>query len=211
MSEYSTEETAGAELTPEQEAYLRATQATQAAAEVAAGRSGDAGAQQATMATAERGPLLPAEQQMDQMMAQVKAMSDQLAAQAGQIEVMQRAEAQRVAESGGPLVLRYAQSVKDHLLAHAIAHPDLGAVTKDGDGYRVAGHFAGVIADADRLVATVKDLVDGKSSTGPVHDAADAVDRFIERGHRRLTGKHVDFGAAGQALEYVRDEASKAA
>lgn len=105
-------EPGGGGLTQEQADYLAAQQAAQAAAS-SASLTSDA----ATVADAmtERGPLLPAEANIDALMAQIKAQSEALAAMQGQIGVLQKQAEEANAASGGPLTIRYAQGAVDKI------------------------------------------------------------------------------------------------
>lgn len=200
----------GRELTDAEQAYL-AQQAAQHAAQ-APNPAAQQAAVAAQLGAAQRGPELPAESDMDRLMAMFKEQADQLGALRDQLGILQKQEVERSAAAGGPVLVRYAQGIYDHLLAHAAQHPDLGAVvpaTPD-QAARVTGHFETAHTHAAALLQAAKDAMTG----GPlqaVEDAAGKLAHFIERGHKALGGKHVDFGAIAQMIEYVGAEAVRLA
>lgn len=192
---------AGAPLTPEQQAFLTAQQAGQAAAESAP----IAQAQAATAATIEsgaRGPLLPAESQIEELMAQLRAQSEQLAQQQKALTAVQRQMEEAQAAQGGPLTIRYAQGAADKLAAVATAHPNNPLGTAHFDEARQA------VSD---LVDATKGVVKGTGSPDAVHGAVARIERFITRTHPRQGGGHVDWSAILDDLELAASEAAKLA
>jgi hypothetical protein len=153
----------------------------------------------------------------------IRAQSEQLTAamaRVGQLEShVQAVTAQAAAAQGLPYVVRYAQGARDKILTHAIVNPDLGGVVlapaldqKTGESvlkHRALGHFEGVLADAEQLAAAAADAAAGDGPPQAVIDLAGKVINFLERKHRRLTPKHVDFSAALDDLEAVAEEAAK--
>jgi hypothetical protein len=162
---------------------------------------------------------------MNELMATIKAQSEQLAAAMSRVGDLERhvqaTTAQISAQQGLPYVVRYAQGARDKLLAHAIANADLGGVQlvpsldqATGETvlrHQATGHFQGVLADADKLAAAAAAAAAGDGPPQAVVDAADRIIRFIERTHRRLTPKHVDFSAALDDLDTAAEEARKLA
>jgi hypothetical protein len=198
MTEQTPPPVAGAELTDEQRAFLLARQATQAA--TAPSPAADQATAAAQMAQAERGPELPAESAMDQMMALIKAQSDQLASLTAQVGVMQKQAEEAVAASGGPLVIRYAKGAADKLAATAVAHPDLG---KD--------HFAAPLELAGQLVDAATDLSKNGGDSAPVEKAAAGLERWLTKTHWREGRKFIDFSAVADDVETAVVEALKLA
>lgn len=193
--------TAGQPLTEEQAAFLRAQQAQQAAAESAeisqvVGQSHDA------IASGERGPLLPAETQIDAMMAQIKAQSEQLEAMGAALGSVQRQMAEAQAATGGPLTVRYAQGAADKLAAMAVQYPNHPLGLK---------HFDPAHEAAASLVDASKAVVKGGGPVADVEKAAAAVEKFISRTHKRLGGVHIDWSAILDDVELAVEEAAKLA
>lgn len=189
---------AGNQLTPEQEAFLLASQAKQAATSPSPAE--DAAPVQAQMETGQRGPLLPAEEQMDAMMAQLKAQSDQLAAVQAQMLAMGRQIEEAQAAQGGPLTVRYAQGAADKITALAAAHSNnpLGAA-----------HWHHVAKSAEQLVEAATGVSKGAGPLQLVRDAATDIERFAARGHARQGGRHVDWSAILDDVELAVTEAVK--
>ena len=184
-------------LTAEQEEFLRQQAAAHAA--TAPSPAGEAAGVAAQMG--ERGPLLPAEEQMDAMMAALKAQSEQIAALTAQIGTMQKQQAEALAASGGPMVTRYAEGARDKIAAHVTANPDAPA-----------GHFDELTGAAGQLVDAAAAIAkDAAAGTGPVEKAAAAITRFVSRTHVRQWGKHIDWSAALDDVETVVEEALKLA
>lgn len=187
-----------AELTDAQRAFL----AQQAAAQAVQSPSpaADQAAAAAQMAAAERGPVLPAESAIDQMMALIKAQSEQLEALQSQVGVMQKQAEEAQAVVGGPPVIRYAQAVAEKIAALKAAHPDLGA-----------GHFDVPAAAADELVTAATDLSKNGGASDAVESAAGKLDRWLTRTHWRTGRKFIDFSALADDAERAVDEALKLA
>jgi hypothetical protein len=183
---------AGQPLTPEQEAFLRAQQAQQAAEQgtpIAAAQAETAG--QMT----ERGPLLPAESQVDELMAALKAQSDKLEAMQAQLGTVQKQMEESQAAQGGPLVVRYAQGAADKLEATAAQWP---AHAAKGDLLDQAREAAGT------LVTAAKQIVKGDpTAAGAITKATPVITRLA----RKLP--HVDWSAVLDDVEAVADEAGK--
>lgn len=193
--------TAGQPLTPEQAAFLTAQAAQQAAAESA--EIDQAQAQtQGVIAAGQRGPLLPAESQIDELMAQLRAQSEQLAAMGAALGSVQRQMEEAQAATGGPLTVRYAQGAADKLEALGHQYPNHPLGLKHFDPAKAA---ASALVDASKLVV---------KGTGPVADvekAAADVQKFISRTHRRLGGSHIDWSAILDDVELAVEEAAKLA
>lgn len=185
-----------AELTDEQKAFLLAQQAQQAAASPS-----PAAQQAATVAQMnERGPALPAESEMDKVMALLKAQADQISALTSQVGVMQKQADEATAASGGPPVIRYAQAVADKVDALKAAHPDLG---KD--------HFDVPAQAAGDLVTAATTLSKEGGSSQPVEAAAGTLERWLTKTHWRTGRKFIDFSAVLDDVGTAVDEALKLA
>lgn len=185
------------ELSDEQKAYL--AQQQQAATAAAPSPAADQAATVAAMT--ERGPVLPAETEMDKLMAALRAQSEQIEKLQQQVGVMQKAADERSAAEGGPVVIRYAKGAADKLAATAVAHPDLG---KD--------HFAPALEHVGALVDATTALHKGEGSLEDVETAAGKLRRFITVTHPRTGQKHVEgFAAILDDLETALDEAGKLA
>ena len=194
-----TEFTAGTPLTEEQAAFLRAQAAQQAAAESAEISQAQA-ASASVIAAGERGPLLPAETQIDELMAQLKAQSEQLASMGAALSSVQRQMEEAQAASGGPLTVRYAQGAADKLAALAVQYPNQPAGTK---------HFDPAHEAASALVSASKLVAKGAGPVADVEKAAAGVERFISRTHKRLGGVHIDWSAILDDVELAVEEAAK--
>ena len=186
-------------------------------------------AQQAAQAAT--GPVtgapLPAEeaqnQAMDQMRAQFDAMLAQMQAQGATIEGLRRQlqtmQAGAAAGQGEPILVRYADAVRDKLLTHAITNPDLGGVHlapvyEQATGetvlkHRATGHFETALADAEQLAGEARQVVAGTATPQGVLDTAGRVLTFIERIHPRRTNKALDYSAVADDLTAVLEEAGK--
>lgn len=180
--------------------------ADQAAAEVAAhlgaaapdpGVSGsDLGAQMAA-AGAQAG--LPHEDVMDQLMAEIRRLSDQV----GFLQERDRQrEAAQIAALGEPILQRYANGIAAKLEAHQAANPGLGP-----------DHFRNVRGAADSLVKAASQAISGGANDmGQVAYHAGQVDRWLSKTHKRTAPAHLahlDLGAIEQDLEYLLDEVDR--
>lgn len=193
--------TAGQPLTPEQAEFLRAQAAQQAAAESA--EIDQAQAQtQGVIAAGQRGPLLPAEEQIDALMAQLKAQSEQIASMGAALSSVQRQMEEAQAATGGPLTVRYAQGAADKLEALGQQYPNHPLGLK---------HFDPAKAAASALVDAAKLVVKGSGSVADVEKAAAGIEKFISRTHKRLGGVHVDWSAILDDVELAVEEAAKLA
>lgn len=178
---------AGQPMTEAQAAFLAAQAGQQAAAE-------SADIQAAAAATAaqmtDRGPLLPAEEQMDALMAQLKAQSDMIAALSSKVGVVQRQMEEAQAASGGPLAVRYAQAAVDKLTAHAAQWP--------------AHDFSQAQGAAGTLLEAAQSAVKGEpAAPGALHSAATVITRLA----RKLP--HVDWSAVIDDVELAVEEGAK--
>lgn len=191
-----TDNIAGQPLTDEQAAALHARIAAQGATQPSPASEQAATAEQMT----ERGPMLPAENAMDQVMAQLKAMSDQLASTQSQLSTLQRQQEEAQAASGGPLVVRYAQAVADKAAALDQSRPD-----------HADGHFSPLHEAAAALVEAAKAAAKDGSNASDVADASAAIERFITRTHPRAGGAQLDFSALRDDAQQAADEAAKLA
>jgi hypothetical protein len=190
---------AGQPLTEEQAAFLRARTAQQAA-EASSGVEQEAAAAAAQMT--ERGPLLPAETDIERLMAQLKAQSEQLEKMGAALGSVQRQMEEAQVAAGGPLTVRYAQGAADKLDAMAAAYPNnpLGA-----------RHFDAPREAAGKLVTAAKAVVKSGAPVADVESAAAAIGKFFTRAHARAGGAHVDWSAIADDLELAVEEAAKLA
>jgi len=195
-----TEPVAGAPLTEEQRAFLLASQAQQAAASPSP--AAEAAGAQAVMESGPRGPMLPAEEQMDSLMAQFRQQSEQLAAAMKRMDAMSRQIGEYQAATGGPLTVRYAQGAADKIDAMAAAHPNnpLGLA-----------HFDQARDAAARLLEAATSVSKGSGPLHLVKDAAADVERFAARVHKALGGMHVDWSAILDDVDLAVSEALKLA
>lgn len=177
---------AGQPLTAEQAEFLRAQQAQQAASESAGISQAQA---DSAAAMTERGPLLPAEVMMEELMAQLKAQSAQIEAMSAALGSVQKQMEEAQVAAGGPLTVRYAEAARDKLAALDVQWPQ--------------HEFTAAHAAADQLVAAAKDAVKGQSQGG-VFDAASLVIRRLDR---RLP--HIDFSAIIDDVELAVEEGLK--
>lgn len=193
--------TAGQPLTPEQAEFLRAQAARQAAAESEEISQVQAHSQ-GVIAAGERGPLLPAESQIDELMAQLRAQSEQLASMGAALSSVQRQMEEAQAASGGPLTVRYAQGAADKLTALADQYPNHPTGL---------AHFDPAKAAAQALVDASKLVVKGTGPVADVEKAAAGIEKFISRTHKRLGGSHIDWSAILDDVELAVEEAAKLA
>lgn len=187
-----------APLTVQQQAQFAAQAAAQAAE--APSPAADQAATAAAMIAAERGPVLPAETQMDALMAALRAQSAQIDALTKQVGVMQQQAEERSAAEGGPLVIRYAKAANDKLAATTAAHPDLGP-----------GHFAAALGHAEALLSAATDLSKTGSGLPAVQAAAGNLEKWLTKTHWRTGQKHIDFSALLDDIETAVEEAVKLA
>lgn len=180
---------AGGYLSAESAAQLEQAQTQQAAAE-SAGITQTA-AQTAAQIT-ERGPLLPAESDIEALMAALRAQSDQIAALSKQVGVMQAQTEQAQAASGGPLTVRYAQAAVDKLAAHSAQWP--------------AHDLSAAAAAAGDMLAAAQSVVKGNAAAAPVLQSA-------ESAIRRLAGRlpHIDWSAILDDVATAAEEGLKLA
>jgi hypothetical protein len=196
MTDQNDQPPAGEELTDEQKAFLLAQQAQQAAASPSP--AADTAASMAQMTG--RGPELPAESAMDQLMAALRAQSAQIEALQAQVGVMQKQSEEAQAAAGGPLTVRYADGAVAKLQALKAQHPDVPQ-----------GHFDAVIKAAEGLAEGARALVKTGASDvlKDVEGPAAAIEKFIGKTHWRLSGKHIDFSAIADDVETAVEEALK--
>lgn len=176
--------------------------AAQAVGQVQQDAGVDAGESLAQMSV-ERPEPLPAEADMDRLMAEFKTMTERLQSLEADAASTKRQYAAKIAALGPPEVAVYGEAIFDKLVSFKNAHPDL------------PGHFDAVIEKARPLAEASKALIAG---TGNVSDVTrdlqaviDAVDRFITKTHPRLANKPVDFSALASDLEYAVAAAEKLA
>lgn len=146
---------------------------------------------------------LPAEDQMDAVMAEFKAMTERLRKLESDAAATRQQYAAAVAALGPPEVAVYGKAIADKLVSFRNANPDLGT------------HFDAVIEKARPVATAAQAVLDG---TGHVEDVTrdlqavvEAVDRFITRTHPRTAAKPLDFSALASDLEYVMAAAEKLA
>lgn len=215
MSEPTPEATyAGMPLSADQEAYLTQQAADQAAASSAAT---EMSAAQEAISRGQRGPVLPAEEAMDALMAQLRAQSDQLAALQAKVGTMGRQIEEAQAAQGGPLTVRYAQGALDKLAVLAVSRPDhpgnLVSVDVPGREHpvQVREHFSPVITRGRELVeaATAAAKSATQDNASAVARIAGQIERFANRTHGRLGGAPLDWSAILDDIELAADEALK--
>lgn len=177
------------QLSAEQAAQLAADAQARAAAEsaVITTTAADSAAQMT-----ERGPLLPAETDIENLMALLRQQSDALASLQKQVGVMAKQTEEAQMAAGGPLTVRYAQAVADKLAAHAAAWPD--------------HDFSGAIAAAGSLVDAAQAVVRGDTSVGGRMQAAEST---VRRLLARLP--HVDVSAVLDDVALAVEEGLKLA
>lgn len=143
---------------------------------------------------------LPHEDVMNALMAQVQALSEQI----GQLQIRdQQREAAAIAALGEPILQRYANAVRDHLVAIAAANPG------------GAEHFKPAIDMASKLADVSSETISkGANDLGQVISLASRVDRFLARGHARTAPhmlRHLDLSTVAHHLEYLVEEAERLA
>lgn len=189
---------AAADKTPYLEAAEQAAAGVQQEGQAAAA---DTGPSLAQMSTAAPEPL-PHEAAMDQMMAEFKAMSERVAAMETELGRARTDYAAAAARLGPPAVALYGQAIHDKLVSFRNAHPDAPP-----------GHFDAVIKAAAPLAEASAQVIGGQGHAsdvvGQVPDVVDAVDRFINKTHRRKWGKPIDFSALESDLEDAQDAADE--
>jgi hypothetical protein len=180
---------------------LSAEAAALLADELAAHAAAAPGTQADQAATAaamtERGPALPAEADIEEFMAAVKA---QMADMQAQLNVYKQQAAEAQAAAGIPLVVRYAQGASDKIAALVSAHPDAPQ-----------GHFAPVVKAAQALAGEAEKLSAGTGALTAVQTAAADVEKFATRTHWRAWGKHIDWSAILGDVEEAGEAALKLA
>jgi len=196
MTDQNDQPPAGEELTDEQKAFLLAQQAQQAA--TSPSPAADTAASMGQMTG--RGPELPAESAMDQLMAALRAQSAQIEALQAQVGVMQKQSEEAQAATGGPLTIRYADGAVAKLQALKAQHPDVPQ-----------GHFDAVIKAAESLAEGARALVKtgAPAVIKDVEGPAAAIGKFMTRTHWKLSGKHIDFSAIADDVETAVEEALK--
>jgi len=190
---------AGQELNEAQKAFLTA-EAARIASESSAIVSPAADQAATAAAMTERGPLLPAEERIDELMAALRAQSDQIAAMQAQMGTVQRQMEEAQAATGGPLTVRYAQGAADKLDSLQLQYANFPAGTKHFDAPREA---------AGRLVEAAKAIAKNGGKTTDVDKAIADIEKFLKRTHFKLGGSHVDWSAIGDDLELAGEEAAK--
>lgn len=176
---------------------------------------GDAGPVLEGLVGVDRAEPLPYEEAMNKAMADAEAkyaelsslvarQADELARQADDVRRFKTAYGQAIAALGPPAISTYAKALYDKLVSHRNAHPDLPP-----------DHFARVISAVTPLHQAAVKLDNGEGSTKDVaalaQAAADAADRFISKEHPRKSTKQIDYSALASDIEYLLDEAAKAA
>lgn len=178
----------GAALLEQEQLAANATQPSPAA---------DQAATAAAIAAAQRGPVLPAETELDAFMAQVKADYARVSAE---LEALKSQQAAALVAGGGPLAVRYAQGAADKVAALVAAHPDAPP-----------GHFAAAVTAAETLAAEAQKLVKSGGSAGVLQSAGAALEKFAVRTHWRTWGKHIDWSAILDDTETAVEEGLKLA
>lgn len=168
------------------------------------GPAGDAGESLAQMRPDPATPL-PAEADMDRLMAEFKAMSERVTAMEAELGQTRSDYQAAAAALGPPPVAVYAKAIHDKLVSLRNAHPDAPP-----------GHFDAAIEAAAAPAAAARKVIGGEGHASDVTNAGlagslDQVDRFITRTHPRKWGKPIDFSALGSDLEDARDAAKAAA
>ena len=176
-------------LTQEQADYLAAQQAAQASAS-SAGVVGDAATVADQITSTERGPLLPAEANIDALMEQIKAQSDALERMQSQIGVLQKQAEDANVASGGPLTVRYAQGAADKISTLAAQWP--------------AHDFGTAATAAADVLDAAQAAVKGDGSVGPKLQVAQSA---IGRVFSKLP--HIDSSALLDDVAAAVEEALK--
>ena len=183
-----------APLTTEQEAALK-----QEAAAHTQAQPNPAGEQAATNAQmTDRGPLLPAEEEIEKLMAAFRQQADQISKLQGQLGTMQQQQDAALASQGGPLATRYATAVADKVQATIAAHPDAPA-----------DHFAPLVEAASALKEHAGTIVKGTNVMSDLEAAAGKVTKFIDKTHVKAWGKSIDWSALADDVEAAVVEAAK--
>lgn len=168
------------------------------AAQLPAAQPSPAADQAATAAQmTDRGPVLPAESEIDAFMTQ---MREQFASMSAELNALKAQQAAALQAGGGPMVTRYAQGAADKVAALIAAHPD---APRD--------HFAPLADAAGKLADAAGALVKSGGDSGKLESAAAAVGRFLERTHWKAWGKHIDFSALADDVETAVEEGIKLA
>jgi hypothetical protein len=157
--------------------------------------AGEQAATAAAIAGGGRGPELPAESQLDEFMATMRAQFDSMKAE---LEALKQQQANALAATGGPLVSRYAQAVVDKANALVAQHPDCPP-----------GHFAPLLKAAATLSEHAEALARDGGDPAKLEAAGAAVERFAARTHNRAWGKSIDWSALLVDVETAVDEGRK--
>lgn len=147
---------------------------------------------------------LPAEDDQDTQMAQMRAQFEDMVRR---VEAMERERAlerqAHIAALGEPILERYAAGVRDKLHTHRAMHPGmqdhLSRVTRTGDQLYDAAHKA---------------IASGANDLSEVAGLASQVERFITKTHPRTgagNASHIDFSSVLYDLELMLEEAAKLA
>lgn len=176
-----------AALLAEQQQAANATQPSPAADQAAS-----------AAAMTERGPVLPAESELDDFMAQMREKFDSMSAE---LEALKSQQQAAFVAGGGPMAVRYAQGAADKVAALVSAHPD---APRD--------HFAPVVQAAGNLAAEAEKLVKGTGGSAAVlQQAGAAVEKFATKTHWRTWGKYIDWSAILDDAETAVEEGLKLA
>lgn len=153
----------------------------------------DAGESLAAMST-DRPERLPAEDDQDRLMAEMRAMSERMQAMEAELGQAKSGYAAAVAKLGPPEVATYGAAIRAKLVSLRDAHPDVPP-----------GHFDAVLAATGPLAEASAEVIAGGGDVAAVKsevpDAVAAVERFITKTHPRTSGKPVDFSALESDLE----------
>ena len=161
----------------------------------------DAGASLGQMATDRPAPL-PAEADHDALMAEVRALTERLAAVEADAAGSRQAYRAAVAALGPPQIATYGRGIFDKLTSLRNAHPDL------------PNYFDSVIDAARPLATAAQNVLDGGGDVAAVTSAAEsalpAVQKFIDR-HPRIGGKPIDLSAIQSDIDDFEIQAAQAA
>lgn len=195
MGDQPTKDTAGTPLSAEGAALLAEETARHAA--TAPSPAADQAATDATIAAAERGPTLPAEADLDDFMASMRAKFDSMSAEIQALKDQQQAA---FTAGGGPMTVRYAQGAADKVAAMVRANPDAPA-----------GHFDAAVTAATTLAEQAAKLAKTGGAGDELASAGAALHKFATRTHWKTWGKHVDWSAIIDDVETAVEEGLKLA
>jgi hypothetical protein len=176
-----------APVTQEQAQQAAGEQLAQQAAQAAA-QPLDAGPTLEQIQQAQREAVLPYERQLQQALASIAALQDQIKDVQAGVSAAQQA-------AGPPAVEQYANGVAALVKAHADANPDLDPAV-----------FAGALKAAGELKAAATEAVSSRD-VSQVRELAAEVETWASK----FRGKHLDFSSLRADLELLAEAAIKLA